>query len=209
MRGLAVGIVSGCVIATAAFGMPLHPYTALDLPESLDPNFHLRSEPVKKIQVGSQTIYLEVTPLQTLQAKLGGVIQSGGDAGGAASWVCFTGLARKTPIVFWFISNGEMGNGTVSQVAIQRNTVGRPEGCSKAPRKLTTVDFGVPSFGSSQQAITHHFGGGPVGRAGVVNYVSERPVEGPSPGCTRMQGVQYLIRKSRVSTISVTQVSSC
>jgi hypothetical protein len=207
MRGLAVGIVSGCVIATAAFGMPLHPYSALNLPDTFYP--HLASEPVTKILAGSQTIYLEVTPLQTVQAKLGGVIQSGGDAGGAASWVCFTGMARKIPIIFWFISNGEMGMGTVSQVAIQRNTIGSPEGCSKAPRKLTTIDFGVPSFGASQRTVIHYFDGGKVDERGFVGFASEHPAKAPPPDCTRLQGVQYLISNSRVSTISVSQVTSC
>lgn len=207
MRRLVIGAVGSCAIAGSAYCAPLHPYIALNLPDTLDP--HLTSEPVTKIQAGPQPIQLEVTSLKTVRAGLGGTIQFGGDAGGAASWLCFTGTAGKTPVIFWFISNAEMGGGSITEVAIQRNAIGTPEGCSKAPSKLTTINFGVPSFGASQRTVIQYFGGGEVDHTGLVSYASEHPAKGPPTGCTRLQGVRYFIPNGQVSTISVSQVTSC
>jgi hypothetical protein len=109
-----------------------------------------------------------------VQGKLDGTIQSGGDAAGAADWLCFTSNAGDPPVIYWFISNREMGGGLVTEVAIQTNNNGVSSGCGKALAILSKIDLGIPSIGSGQRDVATHFASGRI-KDGIMSYASERP----------------------------------
>ena len=203
---LIVGLATSAVSAFAAG--PTSPYKALGLPNAVHPT--LQEAPVQAITAGSLTIQLEVTPLDAVKRKFGGIVRGAGDAAEAVTWLCYVGTWNQKPVVFWFISNDEMSGGRheVTQVAVQANPGGvAPRGCGEAPASLSGIDFGVPSLGSSVDAVVKHFGAGAPSAKGDLSYASEVEVKEPKEA-TVMLSLQYRVREGVVVTISVSQVTT-
>jgi hypothetical protein len=86
--GVAIAIVASSAISAMAAG-PVSPYKALGLPNAVHPT--LQTEPVLSITAGSLRIELEVTTLDAVKRQFGGTIRGTGDAGDAATWLCYAG----------------------------------------------------------------------------------------------------------------------
>jgi hypothetical protein len=207
LMAIILGLAASAADAVGAG--PLSPYKALNLPHSVHPTLH--SAPVQAITAGSFNVQLEVTPLDAVKKQFGGTIRGAGDAGEAVTWLCYMGKnAEQKPVVYWFASNDEMSGDhhEVTQVAVQANPSGSvPKGCSTAPASLTGIDFGVPSVGSTLDAVAKHFGEGKPDARGYLGYASEVEVKEPKD-LTVIQSVQYRVREGVVTTVSVSQVST-
>jgi hypothetical protein len=212
--GLTTAILWFLAYGTVAFSAtPLSPYKALGLPNAVHPT--LQIAPVQTITIGSFSVQLEITHLDAVKKQFGGVIRGAGDAGNAVTWLCYAGKSeQQAPVVYWFASNDEMSGNhhEVTQVAIQANPSGvAPLGCSEAPTSLTGIDFGVPSIGATVDAVARHFGAGKPDARGYVSYASSTPVQGEGKGdedARVTQSVQYRMRDSVVTVISVSQVTA-
>jgi hypothetical protein len=193
----------------AAFAAgPVSPYKALGLPKAVHPT--LSSAPVGTIRVGALEVRLEVTPLSAVQLMFGGVIRGAGDAANAVTWLCYAGKdAKQRSVVFWFASNDEMSGDhhEVTQIAVQDNPGGAaPAGCGVAPVGLR-IEFGIPAVGSTMDEVSAKFGAGKPDARGFVSYASETKTTTPKE-MTVMQSVQYRVRESVVTIVSVSQVST-
>ena len=203
MRHLILQIVCA-MVTTGALAAPISPYKALGLPDTLNSTRPLK--PITAIEAGGFTMRLEKTMLEDVKKRFGGIKQASGDAGDAVEWLCY--FDRKSSMLYWFISNVEMGQGRLTQIAIQGSSDGASSsGCGRAPASLTGIELDVPSIGSSLSAVVGYFKGGKPNRAGSLAYANERPVKGMD-GFTTSQSVQYSIRAGRVRTVSVSQVTS-
>ena len=203
----AVTVLGWSTGATAAG--PVSPYRALGLPHAIHPA--LTAAPVQTITAGSLNIQLEVTRLSAVKKQFGGVVRGSGDAANAATWLCYAGKdSEGTAVVFWFISNDEMSGNLheITQVAVQSNpTEIIPSGCGAAPAELTRIDFGVPSIGATLDAVAERFGAAKPDARGYIGYASEVAVQQPKE-FTMLQSVQYRIRGGKVTTVSVSQVTT-
>jgi hypothetical protein len=204
-------IVLGFAASTAeAVGAgPLSPYKALGLPKAVHPTLH--AAPVQAIMAGSLGIQLEVTPLDAVKKQFGGTVRGAGDADDAVTWLCYAGKnVEQKPVVYWFASNDEMSGDhhEVTQVAVQANPSGKaPRGCGDAPSALIGIDLGVPSVGSTLDAVAKHLGAAKVDTKGCLGYASE-VIAKESTEATVTQSVQYRVRDGVVTTISVSQVTA-
>jgi len=195
---------------TSAVGAgPLSPYKALGLPKAVHPTLH--TAPVQAIIAGPLGIQLEMTRLDAVKKRFGGVARGAGDAGDAVTWLCYAGKnAEQKPVVYWFASNDEMSGDhhEVTQVAVQANPSGKaPSGCGDAPSTLTGISFGVPSVGSTVDAVAKHFGTAKPDAKGYLSYASEVSVKEPKD-FTVSQSVQYRVRDGVVTICSVSQVTT-
>jgi hypothetical protein len=204
---IVLGLAASAADAVAAG--PLSPYKALGLPHIVHPS--LPTAPIQTITAGSFSIRLEVTPLDAVKKRFGGKVRGAGDAAEAVTWLCYAGKdSDQRPVVYWFASNDELSGGhhEVTQVAIQANqSGGAPNGCGEAPAILTGIDFGVPSVGTSLDAVAKHIGMGKPDAKGYLSYASEEAVKEPK-GTIVTQSVQYRLRNGVVTTISVSQVTT-
>jgi hypothetical protein len=203
-----ITILAASTTSAVASG-PLSPYKALGLPKAVHPTLH--AAPVQAITAGPLNIKLEVTRLDAVKKQFGGVVQGAGDAGDAVTWLCYAGKnAEQQPVVYWFASNDEMSGNhhEVTQVAVQANPSGKaPRGCGSAPPALTEINFGVPSVGSTVDAVAKHFGTAKFDAREFLSYASEVAVKEPKD-FTVSQSVQYRVRGGVVTTISVSQVTT-
>ena len=69
---------------------------------------------VYTVTIGAESVVLEETPIAELAAKLGTEAHNWGEAGEAVTWAC---LSRNAETL-WLYSDGEMGDGKVTGVAI-------------------------------------------------------------------------------------------
>jgi hypothetical protein len=210
----AAAALSLFALGTTAFAAgPMSPYKALGLPNVVHPT--LQIAPVQIIMIGSFSVQLEVTHLDAVKKQFGGVVRGAGDAGNAVTWLCYAGKnEQQMPVVYWFASTDEMSGNhhEVTQVAAQANPSGiAPLGCGEAPAALSGIDFGVPSVGATVDAVSRHFGAGKPDARGYVGYASSTPVQGEGKGdedARVTQSVQYRVRDSVVTVVSVSQVTA-
>jgi hypothetical protein len=197
------------VSTSAVASEPLSPYKALGLPKAVHPTLH--AAPVQSITAGPLRIQLEVTPLDVVKKQFGGVVRGAGNAGDAVTWLCYAGKnAEHKPVVYWFASNDEMSGDhhEVTQVAVQANPSGKaPRGCGDAPSTLTEINFGVPSVGSTLDAVAKRFGPPKPDVRGFLSYAGEVAAKEPKD-FTVLQSVQYRVRDGVVTIFSVSQVTT-
>jgi hypothetical protein len=81
-------------LASGAIAADRTAYTVLGLPDNM-PSVRLISPFFCSLQIGGLAIKLETTALRDVQARFGGVLQLGGDAGGGVTWLCYRNAAPK------------------------------------------------------------------------------------------------------------------
>ncbi len=210
---LAVALLTVSVTTPAASEPAPRPsaptaYEILHLPDA-PPSTSLKSPPASKLTAGDLAIVLERTTLKTVQARFGGHLYWGGDAAGSVTWLCYAKTLRTGgAVVYWFISNNEMGGGTgITQVAVQRLASAPDRRCAPAPARLTGIDFDAPSIGASLAGVREHFGGGRPAD-GYLSYENEIASGPKANQATTVRSLVYHFEDGVVNTISVEQVTS-
>ena len=101
------------------------------------------------VTVGDVVILLEKTSITEAAAALGGEAHSWGEAGDAVTWACFARNAES----FWLYSDGEMGDGKVTGVAMDsRDAPPASAKCADWPATMD-VNLGVMGIGLPVDAI--------------------------------------------------------
>jgi hypothetical protein len=193
--------------AAPALADPPTAYDALHFPAVPQTAFEI---PVGVIQAGDLPIALERTTLKAVQRRFGGALYHGGDAAEAVTWICYSkSIQKDASLVYWFISNGEMGGGTaITQVAIQRIATAPDKRCGPEPARLTGVKFSLPSIGARLEDVERHFHGGQL-KDGSLNYGNTRSVgAAKDPDTTTSQTVQYHFTDGAADIVSVGQVTA-
>jgi hypothetical protein len=108
---------------------------------------------VYQVTAGDQTILLEETPIADIAAALGGASHNWGEAGEAVTWACFARGAET----FWLYSDGEMGDGKVTGVALDaRDAPPASAQCADWPATMA-VDLGLMGIGMPQDVIIGNY----------------------------------------------------
>lgn len=108
---------------------------------------------VYNVTIGDQPVVLEETPLADLAASLGAAEQNWGEAGEAVTWAC---LSRNAETL-WLYSDGEMGGGAVTGVAIDvRDPAPASANCGIWPADLK-VDLGMMGIGLPADVIAANY----------------------------------------------------
>jgi hypothetical protein len=106
-----------------------------------------------QVTAGDQVIMLEETPIAEVAAALGGATHSWGEAGEAVTWACFARGAET----FWLYSDGEMGDGKVTGVALDaRDAPPASAQCADWPVSMS-VDLGIMGIGLPKDAIIPNY----------------------------------------------------
>ncbi len=160
------------------------------------PKANLRDVPVDNIKLGKVKIDLQHTRLQDVKKVLGGTIQSQGEGGDAAHWLCYaTGDANV-----WLISNAQGGNEFIMIVAVQ---AGKPASdCEEAPAKFTLPEFGIPTIGASTDDLKQTFGAARTS-GGAISYRADEPAADALGTALNVQYIGYLISSGKVTGVGV------
>ncbi|RYE72774.1 MAG: hypothetical protein EOP19_30070 [Hyphomicrobiales bacterium] len=113
---------------------------------------------VKQITVGKLAVTLQRTKLKDVQAAFGGTLQTSGEGGSRADWLCYAADGSNV----WFISNALGGYEFVMMVAAETGPAAK--GCDAAPAGLTAPDFGIPGHGAASQPLA----AGPASAATII-----------------------------------------
>lgn len=155
---------------------------------------NLQQAPVKQISVGKLGVTLQRTKLKDVQKAFGGTIQTEGEGGGRADWICYAAEGANV----WFISNALGGYEFVMMVAAE---AGKPaKGCDAAPAGLASPDFGVPGLGAGTAELKATFG---AASGSKIAYRADRP-GGYSDVA---QYIGYVIKGGKVAGIGVGETS--
>jgi hypothetical protein len=123
------------------------------------------------ILVGELSIVLEQTPMANVASALGGIVHRSGEAGEAMEWLCLTDQATT----LWFYSDGEMGQGLVTAMAIVAgDSDADMAGCGSVEH-LATATWGVPMIGETGQSVRKLLGLADVNDNGSFGYESVTP----------------------------------
>jgi hypothetical protein len=108
---------------------------------------------VNQVTIGSHAVVLEETSMDEIAQALGGSVQHWSEAGEAVSWACFSRDAET----LWLYSDGEMGEGKVTGVAIDvRDKAPDTAACSDWPADVA-VDLGIMGIGLPTAAIQPNY----------------------------------------------------
>ncbi|CAN7321806.1 hypothetical protein [Devosia sp. LjRoot3] len=108
---------------------------------------------VYNVTIGDQPVVLEETSIADLAASLGAAAQNWGEAGEATTWAC---LSRNAETL-WLYSDGEMGGGAVTGVAIDvRDPAPASANCGTWPADLK-VDLGMMGIGLPADVIAANY----------------------------------------------------
>ena len=156
---------------------------------------NIDTAPVKEIRVGKLGVTLQRTRLAEVQKAFGGTIQTDGEGGGKAVWLCYAGEGANT----WFISNALGGFEFVMMVAAESST--RPAGgCDAAPAGFTAPDFGIPGLGAKSADLKATFG---AASGSKIAYRSDRP-----GGYSDIaQYIGYVLKGGKVAGLGVGETS--
>lgn len=106
-----------------------------------------------QVTAGDQVILLEETPIADAARALGGEAHSWGEAGEAVTWACFARDAES----FWLYSDGEMGDGKVTGVALDaRDAPPASAQCADWPTTMA-VDLGIMGIGLPRDVIIPNY----------------------------------------------------
>lgn len=127
------------------------------------------------MRIGKLQIGLETSRLSDLASSFGGTEQHWGEAGEAASWLCYTEGAQT----LWFYADSEMGSGTVTGIGIDaRDAAPAGASCTDFPGAHMDVDFDAPLIGASADEVRARFGPSAADARGWFRYWSFTPIEG-------------------------------
>jgi len=156
---------------------------------------NLEKAPVKEIRVGKLAVTLQRTRLADVQKAFGGTIQTDGEGGGKAAWLCYASEGANT----WFISNALGGFEFVMMVAAESSA--RPAGgCDTAPAGFAAPDFGIPGLGAKAADLKAAFG---AASGSKIAYRSDRP-----GGYSDIaQYIGYVLKGGKVSGLGVGETS--
>lgn len=155
---------------------------------------NLETTPVKQISVGKLPITLQRTKLKDVQQAFGGTVQSSGEGGSRADWLCYGAAGNNV----WFISNALGGYEFVMMVAAETGPAAK--GCDAAPAEWTAPDFGVPGLGAATADLKTTFG---AASGSKLAFRNDRP-----GGYTNVaQYLGYVLKGGKVSGIGVGETS--
>ena len=155
---------------------------------------NLEKPAVKQITVGKLGVTLQRTRLKDVQKAFGGTLQSSGEGGSRADWLCYAAEGANV----WFISNALGGYEFIMMVAAEAGPAAK--GCDAAPAGLTPPDFGIPSLGAPTADLKAAFG---AAAGNKIAYRNDRP-----GGYTNVaQYIGYIIKGGKVSGIGVGETS--
>jgi hypothetical protein len=155
---------------------------------------NLDKAPVKQIAVGKLGVTLQRTTLKDVQKAFGGTLQTDGQGGGRADWLCYSGDGANV----WFISNALGGFEFVMMVAAE---AGKPaKGCDAAPADFALPNFGIPGLGASTVDLKTTFG---AANGNKLSFRNDRP-----GGYTNVaQYIGYILKSGKVTGIGVGETS--
>jgi hypothetical protein len=155
---------------------------------------NLEKTPVKQITVGKLAVTLQRTKLKDVQKAFGGTLQTSGQGGARADWLCYGADGSNV----WFISNALGGYEFVMMVAAEAGPAAK--GCDAAPAGLTSPDFGIPGLGAATADLKANFG---AASGNKLAYRNDRP-----GGYTNVaQYIGYVLKGGKVSGIGVGETS--
>lgn len=106
-----------------------------------------------QVTAGDQVIVLEESSIADIATALGGTAHNWGEAGEAVTWACFARGAET----FWLYSDGEMGDGKVTGVALDaRDAPPASAQCADWPASMS-VDLGIMGIGLPKDAIIPNY----------------------------------------------------
>ena len=148
-------------------------------------------------------LVFERTRLADIQALYGGQLHAQGDAGDAATWLCYTRHARTkadTPKTVWFASTeATTAAGTSLDLLVVENVdAAKVSGCSSAPKAFAFPTFGVPGIGATLTELKAKFGTLARDRQGNVYYNSTRAL-GDGSGNSVYQTLGYVMNRKGVA----------
>lgn len=156
---------------------------------------NLAKAPVSAITVGGLGIKLQTTKLTELQKRFGGTIQSAGDGGSQATWLCYhTGAAS-----IWFMSNALGGQEFVMMVAIEASSR-MPADCEPASETFAVPDLGIPGLGASTADLKAAFG---AASGSKISYRNDRP----GGYADIAQYIGYVLKSGKVVGVGVGETS--
>ncbi|MGV3489857.1 MAG: hypothetical protein ACO1OG_00910 [Devosia sp.] len=155
---------------------------------------NLPAPPISTIKVGELNVTLQRTKLEDVRAAFGGTVQTEGESGGRADWLCYAADGANV----WFISNALGGNEFVMMVAAE---VGKPaRDCDAVPAGFTLPDFGIPGLGATTAELKATFG---AASGSKMAYRADRP-----GGYSDIaQYIGYTIKGGKVAGIGVGETS--
>lgn len=149
---------------------------------------------VKQITVGKLSVTLQRTKLKDVQKALGGTLQTSGEGGSRADWLCYGADGNNV----WFISNALGGYEFVMMVAAETGPAAK--GCDAAPAGFTAPNFGIPGLGASTDELKTTFG---AASGNKIAYRNDRP-----GGYTNVaQYIGYVMKGGKVAGIGVGETS--
>lgn len=163
------------------------------------PAMELPAQAVDTIKVGELSVVLEKTLMVDVTAALGGNVMHTGEAASSLDWTCYE-FGETT---LWFLSDGELGSGAVTTVALEAGTPQAEWQCAKAPDGLT-VDFGIPGYGSDLVQVATTLGAIPDISIGALAYRSDTPVP-DRQGVSTYQEIVYRFDDGRSDGFAVVQ----
>jgi hypothetical protein len=155
---------------------------------------NIEKAPVKQISVGKLGITLQRTRLKDIQKVYGGTLQTQGQGGARADWLCYATDSANV----WFISNALGGYEFVMMVAAE---AGKPaKGCDAAPAGFALPNFGIPGLGAATDELKTSFG---AASGNKLAYRNDRP-----GGYTNVaQYIGYVIKSGKVAAVGVGETS--
>lgn len=158
---------------------------------------------VTAIYVGDLQIFLEETPMAEVTAMLGGTLHDEGEAGGHMIWTCYT----LTDGTLWVYSDGEMGEGDVTMLTLDREPAPGSAACTPLPLAASAVDLATLSLGDTAQALAVDYGAFTVDARGRVGFSAEQPLLDGSDAAIS-QWLVFRLRAGRIDAVGITQVTS-
>lgn len=144
-----------------------------------------------EIIVGDGLYTLEMSPLSAISRSTGIRINQGEQA----AWLCL----RASNINYWFISNNEMGNGTLTAVGIARD--GEQKECAAWSGDVNVRVEGWPLLSMPPERLN----GDNAGNVWAVQYCKESPRDGEY---IQLNCLRYHLADKKMSGVFVFQVTS-
>jgi len=137
---------------------------------------NLEQPAVRQIKAGPLGITLQRTKLADVQKAFGGTIQTDGDGGSRADWLCYAADGANV----WFISNALGGFEFVMMVAAEASSKAAA-GCDAAPAGFAVPDLGIPGLGAKSADLKARFG---AASGNKPAYRADRPAAIPTSPST-------------------------
>jgi hypothetical protein len=165
----------------------------------------LKTPPVFDISAGRFKIVLEETTLAQIAEQFGGKIHGQGDAGEAASWLCYNHINDGAKRTIWFQS-GEMGGEDKAVLSVAEAADGgtAQQGCTTPTQEIVPLEIGVPGTRSTNAELTKAYG----------VEVKKRTHLTLSSGSTDPNGfdvtrtIYYKLEGGNVSGVAISQVTT-